>query len=158
MAQALIAIVLQRPNDARGGPTKVLNDDNQYAAIFGETTDRDLYVVCMLLDKLVEKVLENRANLTKEERRDIRYYVDMTACCYALKTAKPTVKELVTLLKRCSEQNINDEIDEAIDDVLKKYKQLGATDKVAKGPDLTSRLLEGISDRFSAMSKAAKAG
>jgi hypothetical protein len=41
---------------------------------------------------------------------------------------------------------------------LKKYKQLGATDKVAKGPDMNKRLLDDLSDRFPALSKAAKNG
>jgi hypothetical protein len=46
----------------------------------------------------------------------------------------------------------------AIDDVLKKFRQLGGTDKVAKGSELVARLLDDLADRFPEKSKAAKAG
>ncbi|MGD0421282.1 MAG: AIPR family protein [Xanthobacteraceae bacterium] len=157
LAQALIAIVLQRPNDARGGPQKLLSQDAEYTSIFSETMDRDLYVVCALLDKQVENALE-KETLTKEEKRDVRYYADMLTCCNALKAAKPTPKEIVTLLKPCREGTLATEIKSAVAEALKKYKQLGATDKVAKGPDMNKRLLDDLSDRFPALSKAAKNG
>jgi hypothetical protein len=157
LAQALIAIVLQRPNDARGGPQKLLSQDTEYTSIFNEAIDRDLYVVCALLDKQVEATLEKRG-LTKEEKRDIRYYVNMLACSNALSIAKPTPKDIVGLLKRCTDGTLAKGIDIAISDALKKYKQLGANDKVAKGPDMAKRLLDDLSDKFSVLSKAAKSG
>lgn len=157
LAQALIAIVLQRPNDARGGPQKLLSQDAEYTSIFSENMDRDLYVVCALLDKQVEAALE-KSDLAKEEKRDLRYYVDMLVCCTALKIAKPTPKDIVSLLKRCTDGSLATEIAVAIGDARKKYQQLGANDKVAKGPDMTKRLLDDISDKFPALSAAAKKG
>jgi len=158
MAQTLLAIVLQRPNDSRARPTKALNDDTEYTSIFSQNIDRDLYVVCALLDKQVENALEKQKDLTREERRDIRYYVDMVVVSNALKVAKPTIKEIVGLLKRCTEGALSNDIESGVSDVLKKFKQLGGTDKVAKGPDLARRLLDELSDKYPAFSKAAKSG
>lgn len=119
--------------------------------------DRDLYVVCALLDKQVETALE-KSKLTKEEKRDLRYYVDMLTCCTTLKAAKPVPKEIVGLLKRCTDGSLVKEIDSAISEALKKYKQLGGSDKVAKGPEMTGRLIEDLSDKFPVLSQAAKKG
>jgi hypothetical protein len=77
LAQSIIAIVLQRPNDARGSPQKLLNQDGMYEKIFDTKVDRDLYVVCALLDKQTADHLDLRADVTPEEIRDIRYYVEM---------------------------------------------------------------------------------
>ena len=131
MAQALIAIILPRPNDARGGPQKLLSQDSEYTAIFSENVDRDLYVVCALLDKQVEAALDERG-LTREEKRDLRYYVEMLVCAKALKIAKPTARHIVGLLKRCTEKTLATDIQGAIDKALARYKQLGPAIRLRK--------------------------
>jgi AIPR protein len=155
LAQSLIAIVLQRPNDARGGPQKLLNQDDQYKRVFSDTVDRDLYVVCALIDKQVEAFLETQT-LSKEERRDSRYYVDMVVCCELLKNAKPLPKDIAGLLT-VSVAGLNEaDLNAATTSVLKRYKSLGSSDKTAKGPDLTKRLIEDLSDKYPSLSATAK--
>src|SRR6266508_3182250 len=157
LAQSIIAIVLQRPNDAHGGPQKLLKQDETYKQIFDDGNDRDLYVVCALLDRQVLNYLETQG-LTREEKRDIRYYCDLWICCDLAGTSKPTVAQIAALKAVCvspiAEQRLND----AKDAVLKKYKELGGTDKVAKGPNLRKKIVERLSDKFPKKSIAAKAG
>jgi hypothetical protein len=155
LAQSLIAIVLQRPNDARGGPQKLLNQDDQYKRVFSDSVDRDLYVVCALIDKQVEAFLETQ-KLSKEERRDIRYYVDMAVCCELLKNAKPAPKDIAGLLTVAVSGLKDADLIATVASVLKRYNSLGSSDKIAKGPDLVKRLLEDLSDKYPSLSAIAK--
>lgn len=157
LAQTLIAIVLQRPNDARGRPQKLLSEDAEYKSIFSESVDRDLYVVCALLDRQVEQSFLQRNDLTREQRRDLRYYVDMLTCSNALNTARPTIKEIVGLLKRCTDGSLAKDIEESTKYIADIYTQLGGNDKVAKGPEMTKMLLEELTTKFPVI-PAAKTG
>ena len=97
MAQAIMAIVLQRPNDARGRPQKLLNQEGMYEKIFDTQVDRDLYVVCALLDRQVGEFVELQFGISIEDRRDTKYYVEMWLAATALKKAIPTPSDIASL-------------------------------------------------------------
>jgi hypothetical protein len=152
LAQSLIAIVLQRPNDARGGPQKLLNQDDQYKHIFNESINRDLYVVCALVDKRVHDYLDERSDLTGETKRDVRYYVDLELCCERLQRSKPTPDEIASLLPKIS--NISDEdLKKSVDYVVAEYQAKGGTDTIAKGPDLTQEILKDLASEYPVLAK-----
>lgn len=46
LARTVIAILLQRPDDARARPQSLLNNNTQYNSIFNDNHDRDVYVAC----------------------------------------------------------------------------------------------------------------
>jgi hypothetical protein len=147
MAQSLIAVVLQRPNDARGGPQKLLNQDDQYKLIFNERINRDLYVVCALLDNRVHDYLEGREDLTRETKRDVRYYVDMQICCDRLKRASPTSKEIASLLPSIS-IILDEELKDVTDYLVEEYNSKGGTDKIAKGPELIQEIMTDLASAY----------
>lgn len=142
LAQSVMAALLQRPSDARARPQSLLNDSNTYNQIFNEAYDRDLYAACILLDRQVDDFLK-RSTLSRDEKRDIRYYLTTLMACELTKNAKPDAKALALTFKDCSKP-IDDNIFAKHKDVaLRAYKKLGGTDKVAKGSELQKKLITG---------------
>jgi hypothetical protein len=74
MAQAVMAIALHKPDQARGRPETYVKDHS--AEVFDPDIDRDLYAACILLDRQVIEFLQAQG-LESDEVRDIRYYVSM---------------------------------------------------------------------------------
>jgi hypothetical protein len=147
LAQACMAILLQRPNDARARPSTVLKNDTQYSVLFDESNNRDLYAACILLDRQVDAFL-SRIGLRHEVRRDIRYYVDMAVSCELTGRAKPTALQLAAAVQKCVLPIPEDLLVTIKDEVIIIYETLGADDNVAKGTKLRSILLEAIEKRF----------
>ena len=62
VAQAIIAIVLQKPNDARGGPKKYLVNDEKFDSIFGKTNSGEdkysfsLYIKAVEITRRIEAI------------------------------------------------------------------------------------------------------
>jgi AIPR protein len=140
LAQSLMAALLQRPSDARARPQSLLNNASTYAQIFDETYNRDVYATCILLDRQVDEFL-SQSSLSRDEKRDIRYYVSMLTACDLTKSPKPSVSQLVSVIDACKTPIGNSVLTTYKDIALKAYKRLGGTDKVAKGSDLQKRLL-----------------
>ena len=73
---------------------------------------------------------------------NLRFYVAMDVSATVLKKAKPTATDLKTVL-----------VDKAalkasLDRVAKLYQEMGASDQLAKGPDLVARLASDLRARF----------
>ena len=147
LSQAVIAALLQRPSDAHGRPQTLLNKEDTYAQIFNETFNRDLYAACILLDRQVKDYLE-KGQLTRDEKRDIRYYVTMFAACELTKTSHPDVNAIASLVSVC-----NKPIDVAIlsrcqEAALKVYHQMGSDNKAAKSPEMEAKTIDMVKSLF----------
>jgi hypothetical protein len=88
LGQALMAILLQRPSDARARPQSLLKNPSTYGEIFNESYNRDAYISCILLDRQVDDFI-GKSSLTRDEKRDIRYYVTMLVACELTKAQSP---------------------------------------------------------------------
>jgi hypothetical protein len=139
LAQAVIAVVLQKPDEARGRPeTFVKNNKDK---VFRDDVDRDLYAAAILLDRQVHKYLQGRSDLTTDEIRDIRYYVSMIiGRQWNLSGGDRTVIELA--VKAAVEPLPVKALAAAADLSLKAYKELGGTDKEAKSPEMRDLVLK----------------
>ncbi|MHB8539453.1 MAG: AIPR family protein [Candidatus Acidiferrales bacterium] len=139
MAQAVMAIVLQKPDQARGRPETYVKDHT--LDVFDTTIDRDLYAACILLDRQVIEFLQAQA-LQSDEVRDIRYYVSMlvgTEWNLASRSPDSIAKAITAVVKPISVTNL----DKATDKARQVYKNLGATDVIAKSAEMTKQVLEG---------------
>lgn len=135
LAQTIMSVVLQRPNDARGRPNSVL--EKSYGDIFSMQYSFQLFAVCALLMRKINAfLLLPELNITRTDRTDLRWYI---ALQYSRRlTAKdvPSHSELTKieiptddLLLRLS-----------YEEVRKIYQELGATDLIAKGTSLVERV------------------
>jgi hypothetical protein len=139
LARAVIAILLHQPNNAYATPSRVLKSD--YERVFNEKHNRDIFVVCISIQRQVDKYLPGHADELKDVKSIIRYYVSMAVGCFLLKkVAAPTDKELASLLPlKTLDKTL---LDECTQLVLSAYNKHGATETIAKGPEMRESLLK----------------
>lgn len=138
LAQSVMAILLQRPDTARGRPSSLLKKDEDYAKIYSLKYPIELYHVCAEATRRVEAYLKQpTAGLAAKDRNNLRFYVAMHAVLTLAgktdlsvgKLAKIDVGELDTDLIRKSAELVSSE-----------YKLLGGDDQVAKGSSLVEAI------------------
>ena len=54
LAQAVMAIVLRRPDDARARPSSLLTSDQDYNQVFSPKHPMDLYYICAVAMRKIE--------------------------------------------------------------------------------------------------------
>ena len=147
LARAVIAMLLHQPNNAYATPSRVLKSD--YNNVFNENYNRDMFVVCMLVQRNVDHYLQTCGDELKPVRSIIRYYISMTAISILLKkVSAPTDKELASLIT-VSVKGIDTAIlDDCAAVVMGTYSKHGATETVAKGPDMRQTILRELTPRF----------
>jgi hypothetical protein len=146
LAQAVMAIALQRPNDARARPSSLLNKDEDYATIFDPKYPITLYYVCAVLMKKIEVYLKSdSAQLTEKDRTSLRFYVGMFVASEMTKKAEPSSADIASL----SIEDVKEEVlSEALAHIRPIYETLGASDRVAKGPEFLEQIKTRLKTRF----------
>jgi len=142
VAQATMAILLARPNDARGRPSTLIKSDEDYQTVFNPHYPVATYLASVQLMKSVEAYLRSRG-LSPDEVNNLKFHLAMFAASRALNSTTPSAAQLAKLAL--------DDIDESFleacfDEVDNIYRALGATDQVAKGPDFVKRLSDRLQD------------
>lgn len=135
MAQAVMAILLQRPDDARARPSSLLKEDADYKMVFSLDLPIDIYRVCALIVKRVDAFLRANDDLDSRERNNLRFYIAMLSAVIA--TGKDTPKAL-DLVGLNVDAITNDNIQVCFQAVKTTYDDLGGGDRVAKGRELVS--------------------
>ena len=142
LAQAVVGIVLRRPNEARARPTGYVNQN--YSRIFPKDGGIDVYVKCAQTMKHVEQFLDGTVS-EKAEHNNLRFYVAMVVTRLVLEKAAPSRTSI-------GQMDIDRVTDEAIGAayrmVKEKYCGLGGTDQVAKGPELLKVIEQELEARF----------
>jgi hypothetical protein len=137
MAQAVMAIALRKPDQARGRPETYVKDHS--AEVFDPNIDRDLYAACILLDRQVIEFLQTQG-LDSDEVRDVRYYVSMLIGMewnLASRTPDSIAKAIAAAVKPIPAATLKTAMDKA----MLAYKSLGATDVAAKSAGMTKVVL-----------------
>ncbi len=142
MAQALAAIALQQPDNARARPTTVA--EKNYEALFSEKHPLASYLRCIQILKRVESFLDAK-NLDRGTRLNLIFYLAMYVACAALKSARPTRNRIAKL-------DTSSLTDDMLNDCYKwlygKYTALGGDDRAAKGPELIAKLKIRIREQY----------
>jgi hypothetical protein len=132
LAQAVIAIVLQKPDEARGRPQSFV--EKNMSEVYDEKVDLDLYSASILIDRQVEKYLHDlqlKKSLTSDCVRDIRFYVSMLIGMKWNLSSK-TSASITDAVKEVVKPIPAADLDDAIAKAKSAYNSLGATDKGAK--------------------------
>lgn len=137
MAQALMAIILARPDTARARPSSLIKSDTDYARLFSADHPLGVYLACIRLVRHVESHLKSIDDLDARDRNNLRFYVAMELARELTGEAIPSLSKLNAVAK--VEVTAN-QLRGCTDRVLREYQRLGATDQVAKGPDLKAAL------------------
>jgi hypothetical protein len=144
MAQAVMSIVLQRPDDARARPSSLLKKDEDYKAIFSNSHPLSMYRVCALVVKRVDDYLRSLVDLDPKDRTNIRFFVAMYSALVVAGSISPTATS-ISMLK--IEQFSNAELEKSTKVVFSIYKNLGGTDQVAKGTQLRTDVMAELQTR-----------
>ena len=141
MAQTMMATTLLKPDSARARPSTLINSDTEYRKIFSLDFPIDIYLKVIQIMKKVEIYLKPEQCGIELERKtitNIKYYVAMMVSI-GLAGGKEDVSAKLSALPAIS---ITPELlAESLETVLISFNDLGATDQVAKGPELVGKLL-----------------
>jgi hypothetical protein len=153
VAQAVIAIALRRPNDARARPETVLKKEDGYEQVFDPQADTRMFLACVLLDRQVQQYLSKRDDLPKDTRTDIRYYMETWLAGVLSTRAEPSKDEIGKLVT-----TLESPLDVAMLDgccawVLEIYQEAGGDDKAAKGTMLPAKLLDYLKGELAGKAK-----
>lgn len=144
LAQAVMSIVLGRPDTARARPSSLLKKDEDYVKVFNEKFPIELYFVCAESMRLVTEHFKTAtAALTTSERNDLRFYVVMHSVRNLIDKENPKPADIGAI----DPADITDaRIQESLEIVKQIYVDLGATDKVAKGTALLSAVNKSLQE------------
>lgn len=142
MAQAMMAIVLKKPDSARARPSTLINSESEYNKIFNTQTPIELYHKVILIMKSSERFLKPNNCGHEIQRKDInniRFYLAMSLGIHLAQSQNDINQQLVNI------ENFNisrDSLKSCLSIVISEYSRLGATDQVAKGPKLATAILQ----------------
>jgi hypothetical protein len=138
LAQAVMAVVLQRPHDARARPTTILRDDVLYPKMFSEVNGLEVYEFCAELHFAVDRYLKTiRKTVDSIYRNNLRYHLMMQLSwrlngSWPLHPARYKTLDVSTL----TDATIKLEFDHT----MKLFKNEGLEDRVAKDASFTTLL------------------
>lgn len=148
LAQAVMAILLRRPDDARARPSSLLSRDDDYLKMFDVNYPIPLYFFCASLMKRIERFLslsEFGQKLEQKTRGDIKFHIAMHAVCLVSCKAEPNEVDISKL----EIESFNDGVlEDSASKVLDIYMQQGATNKVAKSPEFLAAVKQEITQHL----------
>jgi hypothetical protein len=144
MAQAMMAMVLQKPDQARARPSTLLNSDTEYKRIFSLDMPIDVYLKVIQVMRTVERHMKE-LNIDRKTSTNIKYYVAMM---YAIAiTGSKT--EIAAKLSGMAQLVIDtDDLTAATLKVKSMFEEAGGTDQVAKGSAFAEILLAEASNKL----------
>lgn len=141
MAQAMMAIMLLKPDSARARPSTLINSDMEYKKIFSLDKPIDIYLKAIQIMKATETYLKPENCEIQLERKtitNVKFYVAMIASIKLAGSSQEIEKKLSELP---SVEVSNEILSDSLQMVLERFNELGATDQVAKGSALVAKLL-----------------
>ena len=139
MAQAVMSIILGKPDAARARPSSLIKKDSDYSSVFSEEFPLSLYKNAACLILRVQLALRARSDMTARDRTNLRFYVLYWVSATATGRVKPTAEQFASVdLGAIGD----DSIQHAVDTVWPLYIELGGDEEVAKGANLRIRLCD----------------
>jgi hypothetical protein len=166
---AVIAVMTERQDDARGRPKGYIQDKTKRWSLFGHddyddaviTSDPEVlshppfdisvYLNCVLLVRRIDQFLDTpNLRLDAEAKRNIRFYLAKYSACDAIKNAHCPAA-------RIAEINVNMITDESLKAQLKIvrriYRRHGGNDDGGRSPQMSQSLKRVLLKTFTPMAK-----
>lgn len=151
LAQAVTAILLQEPHNARGKPSTLIKKDDDYARIFNPAYDIKLFLQCAVFMRSIDLFIKTIEldELENKDRNNIKYHLAMYAMALMARGRNLHPDDIVVL----DQAQITPQfLSECLKPVLQVYAHLGASDQVAKrstfGEDLKRLAKEQVAVRL----------
>lgn len=107
LLQAVVSILLQRPDDARGRPSDYVKDDDKYEQVFGE--DRfplAVYLTCLQIMNRVEDFVDSLEGMERSEKLDVMFYVAALLVCKLTQEADPSPEKVFLIKASAIDDNV----------------------------------------------------
>lgn len=142
LLQAVISILLHRPDDARARPGNYLTGE-KYDEVFKEV-DLRVYLACVRIMRRVESFL-GTTKLDRGDKRNVKFYVAAYLVGKLVEAVNPTQEQIMSV----EASTINDtDIKDSYRRVWAAYQRLGGNDIVARGSKLLESLRRSLTQRF----------
>lgn len=142
LAQSTMAVLLKKPDVARGRPSSLLKKDEDYKRIYNETYPIQLYyVIAEAMRRSEVRMRADQTALAAKDRNNIRFYVLLHLICGMVGSNTP---ELTKIAQLDPTAITDDMIDRSVAAVKEIYNRLGGSDQVAKGPQLRDAVLAAV--------------
>ena len=139
MAQAVMAIVLQQPNQARARPSSLLKNERDYGWVFNLAYPIELYYICADVMRRVEAWLKSpNVKVVPADRNNLRFYVAMHAVAVACNSQTPSPGQIANVDLDTIDESM---MSKSLNIVHPTYVALGGNDQVSKGPCLLESIL-----------------
>lgn len=145
LSQAMMSIVLQRPDDARARPSTLIKKDEDYDSIFDESFPIQIFLVAARLVKVAHATLRAESDLSPKDRNNLLFYVIMNAASILSVSAKPNSAAIATIDLAAITPAL---MQSSIGQVAPLYRALGASDQVAKGKEMLFDLKKFLADKY----------
>ncbi len=149
LAQAIIAVSLGRPNDARARPSTLLSTEEGYKSIFIEKAKLEFFAYCAETLRTVEFYLHGKTK-SRKDRNNLKFYVAYLLPRLMTGKELPTRDDLARLLSAKIEDPI---LDVAYSESNKAFLKFGGDDDAARGSDLIGALKKNMPKFLKAKSK-----
>lgn len=141
LAQAIMAILLGRCDDARARPSTLLKRDTDYIKVFDPSYPIEAFLVCARLMKRCERFLRSKG-LSQKDINNLRFHQAMFVSRRVLNATDPSVGQIAKLAVDGIDETL---LGGALSEVRRIYDDLGADDQAAKGPKFVERLVKRLS-------------
>lgn len=145
MAQSVISILLQEPNQARARPSSLISKDDAYEKIFSSTYNIILYLKCISIVLAIESFqAKNDSSLSLGDRVNIKFYIALVLPLLI----DPSVRNSQTgkvsheKLSELDLTKINDSLLLEAESIARSaYANCGGNDGAAKGNEMKEKTL-----------------
>jgi hypothetical protein len=132
-----MSTLLRKPDFARARPSTLLEKDESYEKLFHVNNSLPTYYLVAFWGRAIENRLKVLKKYETPEINDIKFYVLYIVSCGATQNLYPDSQKFAAVNV---EDLKNDLIDEAAQACFDIYKELGGTDKVAKGSEMLEKV------------------
>ena len=148
LAQAVMAMGLSRPDDARARPSNVFREDEEYQKVFHERVPIEIYLWAAKTQREVNQFLQTpEANADRQERTNLRFYVSMLVAARRLGKRVRAPGELAKLVAGppLGEGELQECLKVSREVMARLTEEEGdLPDRVAKGPRLGRQVLAAV--------------
>ena len=137
MAQSVMSMLLQKPNDARARPSNLIKDDKDYATLFNSDYGFDLYCVVGEAKKAVDDWLKSAA-LSSADRNNLVFHILTRLAVQLTENTSPSAAEISSIDPKAFD---DDAIKRAYEEINAIYLGLGGDATVAKGKPFVDAVL-----------------
>ncbi|HTN40469.1 MAG TPA: AIPR family protein, partial [Asticcacaulis sp.] len=130
MAQAVMSIILAKPDSARARPSSLIKEQEVYSSIFSEDYPIKLYTNSALLLRIVDIGLKELLAFDARDRANVRFYVLYWIAVTITGKLLPRPNDIATMNLTIISPEL---LESALRYVRETYLNLGGGDQLAKG-------------------------